>query len=197
MRYAVGHICAVNGAMMTKLDEIRGRTLALWAMLVSKEVVKRNNLPPSEVASLLVLDYAEKDLKGVVEAANAYLRRRKTTITIAATSSGGITLASKTNDPAIDEIFNYWMRKLNMRQTTQKSTQRISMIRARLREGFTVEQLKKAIDGLAASDFHIKNDYKDIRYALRNDEQVRRMANIKPEIDNVDDAWQRALRGEI
>ena len=183
---------------MSKLDEIRGRTLALWAMLVAGDIVKRNTMPFSEVSSLLVLDYAEKDLTGVVEAANEYLKHRKGGVTISVTSRNGITLVSDSHDPDVDEIYAYWIKALNMGPNTQKNAKRIGMIRARLREGFTKEQLKQAIKGLSESEFHLENDYKDLRYALRNDEQVRRMANIKPKGSlDVDDIWEKALKGSL
>lgn len=183
---------------MDKLDEIRGRTLALWAMLVASDVVKRNTMPFSEVASLLVLDYAEQDLTCVVDAANEYLKRRKGGVTISATSGNGITLMSDGSNPDVDEIFAYWLKALKMGPNTQKSAKRVSMIRARLREGFTKDQLKQAIKGLSESEFHLENDYKDLRYALKNDEQVRRMANIKPKGSlDVDDIWEKALKGSL
>lgn len=183
---------------MSKLDEIRGRTLALWAMLVASDIVKRNTMPFSEVSSLLVLDYAEKDLTGVVDAANEYLKHRKGGVTINATSRNGITLVSDSHDPDVDEIYAYWIKALNMGPNTQKSAKRVSMINARLREGFTKDQLMQAIKGLSESEFHIENDYRDIRYALRNDEQVRRMANIKPQSESdFDDVWEKALKGSL
>lgn len=183
---------------MSKLDEIRGRTLALWAMLVAGDVVNRSTMPLSEVSSLLVLDYAEKDLTGVVEAANEYLKRRKGGVTIKETAGNGITLVSDSSEPDVDEVFSYWLKALNMGPNTQKNAKRVSMIRARLREGFTKDQLKQAIKGLSESEFHLENDYKDLRYALRNDEQVRRMANIRPSGEsNVDDIWEKALKGSL
>src|SRR5699024_5793857 len=198
MPRAAGVLLWTTGCIMSKLDEIRGRTLALWAMLVASDVVKRNTMPFSEVSSLLVLDYAEKDLTGVVEAASEYLKHRKGGVTISVTSRNGITLVSDSNDPDVDEIYAYWVKALNMGPNTQKSAKRIGMIRARLREGFTKEQLKQAIKGLSESEFHLENDYKDLRYALRNDEQVRRMANIKPKDSaSVDDIWEKALKGSL
>lgn len=183
---------------MDKLDEIRGRTLALWAMLVAGDIVKRNTLPFIEVSSLLVLDYAERDLTGVIVAANEYLKHRKGGVTINATSGNGITLVSDSSDPDVDEIFAYWIKALNMGPNTQKNAKRIGMIRARLREGFSKDQLKQAIKGLSESEFHLENDYKDLRYALKNDEQVRRMANIKPAGSaSAEDIWEKALKGNL
>lgn len=181
---------------MSKINQIRGHSLALWAMLVNSECLKSNSLPQSQVESLLVLDFGEiGQLENIVEVANDYLKARVGNCEIQCTGKGGVSLISHEDDERIVEVYNYWIRALKMSNRTQKTASRVSMIRARLREGFTVDQLKKAIDGLTNIEFYVKNDLRDLKYALGNDEKVRRMANIKQTKES-NDPWIRAMRGE-
>jgi hypothetical protein len=53
----------------------------------------------------------------------------------------------------INEVFDYWKVKLGKRSDVVLGKQRIDAVRARLREGFTVERLKRAIDGCATDDW--------------------------------------------
>lgn len=59
------------------------------------------------------------------------------------------------------------------------TTKRRKLVQARLREGCAVGELKRAIDGLTWSDFHMGRDpsskgrsYSDLRYALKDRETV-------------------------
>ena len=40
------------------------------------------------------------------------------------------------------------------------------------------EELKKAIDGIACSDWHMKESYNSIELIFRNDEQVEKYINL-------------------
>lgn len=51
-----------------------------------------------------------------------------------------------------EEVFDYWRAKLHPR--AKLTVKRRKYICARLRDGYTVEQLKRAVDGCAASSFH-------------------------------------------
>lgn len=60
------------------------------------------------------------------------------------------------NGPLMDEIrevFDYWKVTLGKRSDVVLGKQRIDAVRARLKEGFTVDRLKKAVDGCATDDW--------------------------------------------
>lgn len=53
----------------------------------------------------------------------------------------------------VQEIFAYWQASLS-HPTAKLTAERRRKVEARLRQGYTVEQIKQAIDGCAASPFH-------------------------------------------
>ena len=71
------------------------------------------------------------------------------------------------------DIFHYWQDVMG-KPSAQLSEERKNKIRVRLNHGYTVEQIKKAIDGCKASDFHMgRNErntaYNDLELICRND----------------------------
>lgn len=84
-------------------------------------------------------------------------------------------------------IFWYWAEErylalgVNGRKPKQVATaKRLAKIRARLREGYTPDDLRRAIDGVLASDFHIQNGYTDIELICRDQAHVDRYALLAP-----------------
>jgi len=64
----------------------------------------------------------------------------------------------KTHHQEIEEIFKYWQIILHHPQAKLTNDRKIK-IGARFKEGYSVEQLKKAIDGCKASSYHMgEND---------------------------------------
>lgn len=57
----------------------------------------------------------------------------------------------------VKEIFEYW-KKIMKHKRAKFSGDRIIKIKARLKEGFTVAECKKAIDGCANSSYHMGNN---------------------------------------
>lgn len=79
-------------------------------------------------------------------------------------------------DQKIDEVFSCYEKHHPRSKLTED---RRKMIRARLKEGYSVEDLCKAIDGLHLSPHHRgENDrgtvYLDIQYAMRDGRSVAR-----------------------
>lgn len=63
----------------------------------------------------------------------------------------------------VNRVFEHWViRHRKNRTTTKLTTKRRSKIQARLKEGYTVAQLKRGVDGILESDFHVENEYTDI-----------------------------------
>ncbi|HDY68957.1 MAG TPA: hypothetical protein ENH85_14350 [Candidatus Scalindua sp.] len=80
------------------------------------------------------------------------------------------------NSSATREVFDYWISKLG--HTKAKFTRdRKGKISARLKEGFSIDELKRAIDGCVASSYHMgDNDdgkvYDNINLIFRNAEKI-------------------------
>lgn len=93
-----------------------------------------------------------------------------------------ISKSSKTVKPEIQEVFDYWKIKMSKKRAVLNKT-RIGKINARLNEGFSVEELKQAVDGAAKSDFYMgRGDfevvYNDITTIFRDDGQITRLIEL-------------------
>lgn len=85
---------------------------------------------------------------------------------------------SKDSPPSADvsAVFSYWQTRLN-HPTAKLTAERKRKVQARLREGYSVEQIKQAIDGCASSPFHLgQNDngqvYDDLELICRNGSKI-------------------------
>ena len=87
----------------------------------------------------------------------------------------------------VREVFDHWALKLHPGQTMKFDEKRRKRIKARLAEGFTVADLKLAIDGALKDDWLMgrkdgtpKNGYRDLKTVLRDAEQVERLKELAP-----------------
>lgn len=74
---------------------------------------------------------------------------------------------------AAREVFEHWKQRMGKRKNTVFGSTREGKVRARLREGYTVAELKQAIDGCAASGFHAGDNpdgkvWNDLELICRN-----------------------------
>jgi len=107
-------------------------------------------------------------------------------------------------------VFTYWAharhRALGLNGAGPKqlpTKRRVSKIKARLAEGYTVDDLKRAIDGVLSSDYHLKGGYTDIELICRDQAHVERYIAMSrkvgpPEVGTA--AWfaeQAKLGGEV
>ena len=79
-------------------------------------------------------------------------------------------------------IFDYWLSAMNKTKSAKLTAKRKSVITARLKDGYTIEQIRQAIDGCARSDYHMgKNDtgtkYDDIELICRTGEKLEHFGN--------------------
>lgn len=86
-----------------------------------------------------------------------------------------------TKENQVKEVHEYWQKAMNYKDRTL-TVGRKNHINARLKDGFTVEQLKQAIDFAKNDPFwRGKNDrntpYDDITNLFRNRERVERFLN--------------------
>jgi hypothetical protein len=86
----------------------------------------------------------------------------------------------------VDQVFEYWKKRMGKSGRTVLSPKRRRAIANRLnQEGRTVEELKQAIDGCASSPFHMGQGdnsngtvYDDIELICRSNEQVERFMQM-------------------
>ena len=100
----------------------------------------------------------------------------------------------------VREVFDYWREVMGHPDAKLKAgSKRARAIRARLKDGYTVEQLKQAVDGCRASPHHRGQNatgtvYDDLELICRDDvhvEQFMAKANGKrmSALDAIDDQW--------
>lgn len=84
--------------------------------------------------------------------------------------------------PRISEVFDHAVRRreeefsqLAKGPSLKLTKKRHGKIRARLQEGFSVDMLKAALEGLLVSEWHVENNQLDPRFAWKDDERVRSM----------------------
>jgi hypothetical protein len=94
-----------------------------------------------------------------------------------------ITNTSSKAEPSSDHarmLFNHWLTATNRNGNQNRLTkQRQSKVNARLRDGYTVEQLTAAIDGIAASEWHAGGNpngkrYDTFDFIMRSGENVEK-----------------------
>jgi hypothetical protein len=75
----------------------------------------------------------------------------------------------------VRQIFEYWIKTLQKNGNVKLTAERRRCIQARLKEGYSVAECLKAIDGLARSDFHTargnyrgQRRYDDLTLIFRN-----------------------------
>ncbi|MBF6731338.1 DUF1376 domain-containing protein [Acinetobacter baumannii] len=68
----------------------------------------------------------------------------------------------------IQEVFEFWKVTFNKNNRTVLDNQRKSKIQARLKEGYTVEDIKTAIVGCSKSQFHIEGNHTDLTLICRD-----------------------------
>ncbi|HCT9345907.1 TPA: YdaU family protein [Acinetobacter baumannii] len=68
----------------------------------------------------------------------------------------------------IQEVFEFWKVTFNKNNRTILDNQRKSKIQARLKEGYTVEDIKIAIVGCSKSQFHIEGNHTDLTLICRD-----------------------------
>ena len=101
--------------------------------------------------------------------------------------------SNRRSDTAVREVFAYWQERLG-HPHTKLSPDRKRKLAARLNEGESVERLKQAIDGCAASSFHQgENDqgrkYDSVELLFRNAGKVEEFCCLSPNAPPSGGAW--------
>lgn len=87
-------------------------------------------------------------------------------------------------DPRVLEVFGYWKERLKKGDTCQCTPKREKAVRGRLAEGYTVDQLKRAVDGCLATPHNMgQNDrgtpFNDLELICRDQSNVDRFMAAK------------------
>jgi hypothetical protein len=82
----------------------------------------------------------------------------------------------------VQAVFAHWQRRMT-KPRARLTVGRATAIKARAREGYTEQQMKRAIDACAASEFHMgENDrkvpYNDLTLILRNGEKLEHFLEL-------------------
>ncbi|HAV3588544.1 TPA: DUF1376 domain-containing protein [Acinetobacter baumannii] len=72
----------------------------------------------------------------------------------------------------IQEVFEFWRVTFNKNDRTVLSNDRKNKIKARLKEGYTSQDLKQAVIGCSKSSFHIEKNFTDIELICRSAKHV-------------------------
>lgn len=83
---------------------------------------------------------------------------------------------------AVIEVFLHWQVRMGYEQA-RLTSDRATKIQARFRDGYTIDDLKRAIDGCASSPFHSGENersqrYDDISLIMRNGSNVERFREL-------------------
>lgn len=85
----------------------------------------------------------------------------------------------------VSEVFEHWRRVMGKNGNAVLTPDRRKVIRARLKEGYSLADLKAAVEGLSKSDWHMGRDprsqgkrWDDLSYALGNGASVEKYRDL-------------------
>lgn len=86
-------------------------------------------------------------------------------------------LSTKADLSAVKPVFDYWLSVMRKGATTKLSPKRLNVISARLEEGYSIEEIKSAIDACRASPWHMGQNerrtvFNDIELICRSPEKL-------------------------
>lgn len=116
----------------------------------------------------------------------------------------GMGLSPTSSKDAIDQasrLFQYWQTVMD-RPSTRYTPERKVALLARLRDGYTISQLKMAIDGCRNSPHHMGENeqskpYNDLTLIMRNGSKVEDFMLLAGDQDDIDAAGGDAGENEI
>jgi uncharacterized phage protein (TIGR02220 family) len=172
-----------------RLQLLRARTLFYWFNSRDKDAV---TLSADGVMRLLALDrwHLHTVLDVLLRLPDGVRHKLE----------GGVLRLSTLDPDEARAVFYHW-RRATKRDRARLTGKRRTAIQARLRQGYTVEELCQAVDGLMTSDWHRGankrgQQYLDIELVCRDDEHVdrfRSMATAKDQaetqLDKVRQEW--------
>lgn len=96
-------------------------------------------------------------------------------------------ITTENKDTRVQEIFDFWKTVFNKDSRSKVQGVRERKIQARLNEGYSVDEIKKAITNVSLSDYHVQGGYIDLELICRNQVNLDKyiaMTNKNPEKAN-------------
>lgn len=106
--------------------------------------------------------------------------------------------AKAPSSAAVLAVYGYWRAKLGPKGARHNPSKRLAgHIRARLREGLDVTTLRRAIDGLAGSDWHRRNGRIGLELVVRDSDRVAMFLARGGEGDEKDGLWREWVAANL
>lgn len=85
------------------------------------------------------------------------------------------------------EIFDFWLDVMGKTGRTAFSQDRKTPVQSRLKDGYSVEEIKQAILNCSKSEYHMTNGYNDLTLICRNASKLEsfRDMSVLPKIKNI------------
>ena len=90
----------------------------------------------------------------------------------------------------VRRVFNYWKQQMGKDNKSKLTPERREKIQARLNDGYTLEDMTRAIDGCKASDFHMGREpqsqgrtYNDLTLIFRNGAKLEGFRDSAPKAE--------------
>ncbi|MFW1828064.1 DUF1376 domain-containing protein [Acinetobacter sp. ULE_I092] len=83
----------------------------------------------------------------------------------------------------IQEIFEFWKATFGKSNQTVLDDKRKSKILSRLKQGYSVEQIKQGIIGCSKSDYHVERKHTDIELICREASKLDRFIEMVPPVE--------------
>lgn len=104
------------------------------------------------------------------------------------------TLSSSSGDGRVSEVFDYWISVMGKPASVKLNSKRRRAVQARFKEGYSVEDIKRAIDGCRASAWHMgdndrKKPFNDLELICRDGTRLEGFAERPVKSDSVIDEW--------
>jgi uncharacterized protein YdaU (DUF1376 family) len=96
------------------------------------------------------------------------------------------------NDIDINIVFEFWKAVMKKNSRTTLNKDRGSKIKARLKEGYSVDEIKLAVTNCSNDNWHIEKNVNDIEYICRNQQHLDKFIEKKPDQQQVqhdDTSW--------
>lgn len=145
------------------IDRLRAKVVTLYTKLTGSD-----KIPKGRACELMEVDdhaKLEASLEGVNETTLVLLKLVGQHVKV-------ISGNEKCLHVAANRVFAHWKKRRGDSKRIKFTADRKRKVLARLREGYLVEDLQAAIDGMMMSEFHQKNNFQDLIHACRNAERV-------------------------
>lgn len=175
---------------MTRTDEtlvnvarLRARVVWLAAKIRFSKGAKTVRFRRSDLARMIEIEFDRPDPFGGIEAVLAALPEdgRPVWDGDEFQLSDPESRRSAPDEDEVLQVLHYWRDKTGRPERTEFTTARLGIVRARLRDGYSVDQLKKAVDGLMLSEWHVEGRYTDTSHAFKVERLERWLSAPKDE----------------